>query len=466
MSLRDRCLIALVGLAALVPFLGQTRDLAAHELRHAEIAREMAESGDFLVPTLFGREYVDKPPVVHAAIAVLYRVAGGPSLALARLPSVVAAVLGALALYGLGLGLADRRAARFAALALLGVQAWQRMARVARPDMVFTAAILASCLAVLHGMRRERHLALAGAIAGLAGIVKGPLGVAFPVLFALVAPLGRRNLARPRTAGWARFGLGLVAVLALWAGAVYLHDHGEYLRRVLTQPDLAWHSDDLEYPVWWYLVTLPVGFLPLTFLLPAVVRDLRARGWPEALVVALAMLALLTVIPKKRPHYVLPVYPFLTLAVAEAVTRSTSARLRALATALVALSIAAGPLYFGTTPPWPVPPEDRSVTTARRVLEVTPPGASVVCFGDLAAAVAFAGRRTNVREIYDARELQLAVRKAGPGAYVVLPEADRETILRTVEGQLALTEVAIIDVPARHGRPAGSRVYRVEGRDG
>jgi len=117
-TLRDCALVAALALATLLPFVGQTRDVGTHELRHAEIAREMAESGTLLVPTLLGREYVDKPPVMHAMIAGLYRLAGRPSLALARLPSVGAAVVGALCLYGIGLVLSGREAALLAALAL------------------------------------------------------------------------------------------------------------------------------------------------------------------------------------------------------------------------------------------------------------------------------------------------------------------------------------------------------------
>src|SRR5205814_4695756 len=117
-SRRDVCLVVAVGLATLLPYLGQTRDIAARELRHAEIAREMAESGDLLVPTLFGREYAEKPPVMHAMIAGLYRLAGGPSLTLARLPSVLAAIAGALAVYGIGVVLSGRQVALLAALSL------------------------------------------------------------------------------------------------------------------------------------------------------------------------------------------------------------------------------------------------------------------------------------------------------------------------------------------------------------
>ena len=65
--LRDVLLIAVVGAATLLPFLGQSHNVSSHEIRHAEIAREMAQSGNFLIPTLLGRPYRDKPPVVSAA---------------------------------------------------------------------------------------------------------------------------------------------------------------------------------------------------------------------------------------------------------------------------------------------------------------------------------------------------------------------------------------------------------------
>src|SRR3990172_9540927 len=71
-------LLILVAVSALVifPALGQNRHWASHEIRHAEIICEMAESGDYLVPKLLGKPYNDKPPVMHAAAAVLTRIVG------------------------------------------------------------------------------------------------------------------------------------------------------------------------------------------------------------------------------------------------------------------------------------------------------------------------------------------------------------------------------------------------------
>src|SRR5262249_15335477 len=139
--LRDVLLIAAIGAATLLPFLGQTHDVSSHEIRHAEIGREMAESGSSLTPTLPGRRYRDRPPVLSAAIALLFRWRGEPSIGLARLPCAVAGVAGALLLYTLGCALVGQRSALLAALGVLGVQGYQDMARTARPDMIFTLAI-------------------------------------------------------------------------------------------------------------------------------------------------------------------------------------------------------------------------------------------------------------------------------------------------------------------------------------
>ena len=57
-------LLVLTALSAMVifPALGQNRQWVSREIRHAEIVREMAENGDYLIPRLMGEVYYDKPP--------------------------------------------------------------------------------------------------------------------------------------------------------------------------------------------------------------------------------------------------------------------------------------------------------------------------------------------------------------------------------------------------------------------
>jgi len=459
----DLALVAAVGFATLLPFLGQTRDVATHELRHAEIAREMADGGGVLVPRLLGEEYADKPPVMHAMIAALYRLAGAPSLALARVPSVVAGVMGALAVYGIGMTVVDRPAALLAATGLLATLGYRRMARVARPDMIFVAAILVGCFFLLRALRTARPpviaLALAGAAAGFATVTKGPLGVLVP---GIVAVLAARRRERPtRLREWAVLAAGAVAVLIAWTGALWLTGHADYLYRVVTQPDVA-GADPEPGSVRAYAVALVVGFLPLTLLLPALVHAVRRRGPGLALAVALLLLVVLVAVPKKRRHYLLPVYPFLVLAVAEAVTRADTPRLARTTGALVALSLAAGPLWYAATPPGALATEEPKLTMARRVLEVVPAGRRIVCMDELAEAIAFTGRRDGVAEVMDVPSVVREAKRNGAGSYVVIP-AGRAAHLDTAAARrgLRLTSLERDELPV-HGHVRGWLVYRVE----
>src|SRR5574337_8138 len=186
----DLLLLVVVSACVLFPALGQNRHWASREIRHAEIVREMAESGDYLVPKLLGKTYYDKPPVMHAAAAVLTRIAGEPSMTLVRMPSAIAGILGVLATYGVGLLLLDRYTALVGAFALLGMPGYSLMARQARPDLILWFSVIVSCLFLCMGMRKHKSLSrslffiIAGLLAGLGIVTKGPFGVLFPIFFA------------------------------------------------------------------------------------------------------------------------------------------------------------------------------------------------------------------------------------------------------------------------------------------
>src|SRR5215831_14061244 len=84
------------------------------EGRNAEVAREMAISGQIVVPTLLGMPYLDKPPGSFAAQALAIRVFGATPMAV-RLPSAMA---GALVVWLIGVSAGQRFPHRTVILAL------------------------------------------------------------------------------------------------------------------------------------------------------------------------------------------------------------------------------------------------------------------------------------------------------------------------------------------------------------
>jgi 4-amino-4-deoxy-L-arabinose transferase-like glycosyltransferase len=430
----DLLLLLAIGGTVLLSFLGQNRNWASREIRHAEIMREMAESGDFLIPRLMGEVYYDKPPVMHFIGATLMRASGEPNLFHARFPSALAALISMLAVYGLGRMLGGHRVRLWAAFALLAMPGFWIMARVARPDLTLVALILLSCLFLGWAMQRANGwanagwLVASGAASALAVITKGPYGLLVPLLFLAFAPRENRALVRP---GWRFlwFGAGCLLMLGAWAGPVYLRDGGEYLRGVLFQEDLSTGGGSGHFePFYWYLGSGFLQSLPVILFLPLAIRQWRReRRFPAALVIAAVILFVISCVPGKRRHYLLPLLPFLALGLAAGIARLAQSHrvLRRLALAIVIGGVVAGPLYYGPILHWLRPQGDSEWDFITDVAEALPPDATVVCFGAMDEYLAWV--RRDHRRIIGVETLAEAEAALGAGKddrYLVASDDD------------------------------------------
>ncbi len=393
----DVALVVLTAAVVFLPALGQEHSWSSRELRHALISLEMAATGEQLVPRLLGRPYADKPPTFHVAAAAASRLVGSDSMLFARLPSVLAGLVGALSVYGMGRLVHGRLVARLAAVGLLAVFGYVRMARIARPDMLFGAAIALAAFGLLLAMAsrgsRDRALgfALAGASAGLAVLTKGPYGLLFPAMVVVFAAGPATRFTRPRLAEWAIFAAALAIAPGGWALALALGGQGDHLSQVLLQPDLVSGASRHARSVTWYLGPVLLSSLPLSLFLWLWLRPPRPPASPFAWI-ALVLLVVLSLVPGKRAHYLVPWYPFAALAVCAAVGAAGD-RARQLAAAAIAASVLAVPFYYGFVLPLYQPHEPLR-TLADQVLARSPQASRFVCEGSLAEAVAFQGLRS------------------------------------------------------------------------
>lgn len=454
----DLLLLAVLSAVVIFPALGQNRHWSSHEVRHAEIVREMVESGDYLVPRLLGEVYHDKPPVMHAIAAGLTWITGAPSMLITRLPSAVAGIIGVLAVYGIGLLFFARRFALVAAIVLLAMPGYSIVARHARPDMILCASILCSCLCIGLAMRERGYawqtcyLVLGGLCAGLGVITKGPYGILVPTFFAVFVPFRREDLTRPRF-NWASFALGLLTALAIWAVPAYLRDGGHYLHGVLTQRDLDVSGGGDEkstlYYVFYYVLYWLIFAFPYSLLLPFTIRNLRRNGYSAPLAIAGAIFIVISCLPQKRPHYLVPLYPFFALGIAVPLVQyyRTGRLARYAMQILVPLSLIAIPLYFVAIQPFTEPYKNSQMFFAEKVFTVVEPKSQIYCLSD-EEALAWVGQRyEGIRRlnVSDPSFVCKTLHNASAGSYLVIGEKDYTALLKyakDIPGELVLSHNA------------------------
>ncbi len=295
---------------------------------HAEIAREILLTGDWVTLRLNGIRYFDKPPLLYW-LSALSMTAWGPTERALRLWPVVGvlAAVGGTAL--LGGRLRSPRTGAVAGLALLTSAGFFAYGRYLRPETLFVAAIQwGFALLLLAAVQPGRLATLGCAALGIAALVKDPLGALGP-LAAVALSLALVGRLHPISRWLPAGGLGLlIAVGGAWYFLVELRNPG-FLWYTLVDNHLlnvvqARHFPDEDVPLTspQFLAVAGLGAFP--WVLPAVltvVGLVTRRAWREpneAPWVALALWAtgvylLFVLAPFKLPHYGLPAYPALAL---------------------------------------------------------------------------------------------------------------------------------------------------------
>lgn len=328
--LPTRWLLPLLAVAALALGwdLGGHRLLDPDEGRNAEVAREMAQTNDYLVPHLDGLPYLDKP-VLYFAAAALGMEALGPGETPARLP----ALLATFATIAIVAWFARRRWGSLAGwLAGLALATMPMVAAYARTTIFDSTLSLFTTTAIIC-FATERPV-LAWAAIGAGGITKGPVAILIPLAtlipYALLTGRPLRRLFPWR-------GLLAFAVVALpWFFAV--------TERIPEFPRYAFVRETLERvttpsfhrtaPFWYFLPILPLAAFP--WIVPALsqLRASRVRwAWlartvnenaRDPLLLAawvLGPLLFFSLNESKLPQYVLPLMPALALAAARNLSR-------------------------------------------------------------------------------------------------------------------------------------------------
>ncbi|MEW5880608.1 MAG: glycosyltransferase family 39 protein [Pseudomonadota bacterium] len=300
------------------------------EGRYAEIPREMAAGGDWVVPHLNGLPYLEKPPLQYWTSAVIFKALGEDEWS-ARLWPALTGFLGVLAVFFAGSRLFGRRAGVLAALLAASTLEYVVLSQVLTLDMGLTFFLSAAVFCLLLAQReaiddRRRHAWMFGAWAmmGLAVLSKGLIGVVLPALALAAYVAVERDASVLRRLHW-RSGLAvLVALTVPWFVAMQVRVP-EFFDFFFVREHLQRYTMPAHHrpgPWYYFVVMFAVGALPWT--LPYL------RAWRQGLARAavdgrsfdsgrfLALYALVVLIffslsQSKLPAYILPMFPALAL---------------------------------------------------------------------------------------------------------------------------------------------------------
>jgi 4-amino-4-deoxy-L-arabinose transferase-like glycosyltransferase len=155
---------------------------------HGQIARNMVQSGDWVIAHLDGVPYMEKAPLPYWLIAICYLVMGVHDW-VARIPTALASVLLCFATARYGAWAFGRRAGFYAGLALVTSIGLFLFTRILIPDVMLTLTITVCFMAFQRAMNEDGEEPHSRRWPALIGITLG-VGVLLKGLLALVVPVG------------------------------------------------------------------------------------------------------------------------------------------------------------------------------------------------------------------------------------------------------------------------------------
>ena len=309
---------------------------------HAEAAREMAESGDWITLHANNIRYLEKAPLMYWSIAVSYKLLGVSEFS-SRLPIALATLGLMLATMLLGNFAFGGKAGFYSALCIGSCVGIFLFTRVLWPDVILTLLITMAFYCFLRAMedpKRSRYAYGIYVFGAIAVLTKGLVGAAFPGIISLAYLLITGELRRLAQLKIFTGALLFLAIAAPWHIAAGLANPGSLMvgmpnpgqgrgffwfyfmnEHLLRYIGKRYPADYDTVPLPLFLGLHVVWLFPWSFFLPVAIRDIprRVRNLDREelvtlfLVVWAALVILFFCFSTTQEYYTMPSYPAFAL---------------------------------------------------------------------------------------------------------------------------------------------------------
>jgi 4-amino-4-deoxy-L-arabinose transferase-like glycosyltransferase len=323
-----------------IPGLTTLPPVDRDEARFAQATRQMVESRDFIRIRFQEKPRHKKPIGIHWLQALSVELTGSPNhIWPYRIPSMLGALVAVILTFVFGKNLFDRQTGLFGAIVTASTLLLVVEAHQATTDAALLAAVVAAQGSLGTLYVRNRHGEAVGlgipltfwTAQGIGILLKGPILPLVSLLTVLTL------LAVDRSASYLRglrlkLGIPLaVLIVCPWAIAVTMATDGAFFGDAIRSdllPKLISGHESHGFPPGYYLLVIALTFWPGSlFLWPALRQaiKLRARiGERFCLAWIIPVWLTFELIPTKLPHYILPIFPPLSLLTARLILKSTT----------------------------------------------------------------------------------------------------------------------------------------------
>lgn len=335
----------------------------------AQVARDIWQaplgSLRWLHPTLAGEAYHNKPPLMHLLIAWAYSI-GGVNEWTTRLPGAVITALGVPLLYLLGRLLFHRSLpALFSALVYLTMLPVVRHGRLAMLDGTIITFFLLALYCLLKARHNQKYALGVGLGLGLIALTKGIMVLLLGGIAGLFLLADRQFFLLKSPYLWLGLFLGNAPAIA-WYIAQWQYYGGSFLQINLQSQSFNRLFQSVEGhsgPPWYYLLEIIKYSFPWLLFLPGglyLAWKKRYTSWGCLILVGtIVYLVSISIMKTKLPWYVMPIYPFLALAIGAKLAdvwehHHVKSKAWVVLFAILAIAGLGGCVYFTTTEPQPV----------------------------------------------------------------------------------------------------------------